>query len=167
MSHLSSFHIIWTFTSWSWNLLRRGKYSNVWSFNTLNVSDTACCTTSGNTGGCSLNRDKKKSNLGILPLWAQLEKGQREQWNNCACVGAVHRELLSNRSKGGKIISWKVSFLFFFLPSHEAIYWRQRELWVPDVRDRKSDKYTYTAQHTGSEKCQCQGWEYIKIKWLK
>lgn len=50
-------------------------------------------------------------------------------------------------------------FLFFPPPpppSHEAIYWRQRELSASGVQTEKSGNYG-TADDTGRQKCQCEG----------
>lgn len=91
-------------------IMELGTFFHFCIFCNNNVSHTAFAPLQETPVG-TLWTETKKCNIGISPLWAQLEKGQREQWNYCACVGAVHRELLSNHSKGGKIISRKwVSF---------------------------------------------------------
>lgn len=49
----------------------------------------------------------QKHNTGISSLWAQLEKGQREQWANCVPVGALQGNYVPAIHKGGRIISRK------------------------------------------------------------
>ena len=63
-------------------------------------------------------REKERAseeNTGISSLWSQLEKGLQEQWNNCACIGTVHKELqyfpaIENEEKSLA----ESEFLFFF-----------------------------------------------------
>lgn len=86
---------------------------------------------------------------GISSLWAQLEKGQREQWPDCVRVGALHRELRSSQfTKEEKIISRKrVSFFccclfFLFLPPHIKQSAGDKENFEPLVyRQKKSGNY--------------------------
>lgn len=44
----------------------------------------------------------QKHNTGISSLWAQLEKGQREQWANCVPVGALQGNYVPAIHEGGK-----------------------------------------------------------------
>lgn len=97
----------------------------------------------------------QKHNTGISSLWAQLEKGQREQWANCVPVGALQGNYVPAIHKGGRIISRKQVSLPPPHP-HEAIYWRQRELWASGVQAKKSGNYS-AADDTGRQKCQCEG----------